>query len=143
MIYRERGKIGQNIDVLVRAFFYAGLIGYFGALLGGQIYGMYFDSFFSLLYTDKNSIVPVGSARFPLPIIYMLICLAGALMIEKIRKTLPVPDGFIGYVGFGFFGISLFLFEFLSGSADMFSSYPPYLGINQLVGLVFAIFGLV
>lgn len=87
----------------MRAFFYAGIIGYLGTLLGGQIYGVYFDSFFSLLYTDKNSIVPVGSARFPLPIIYMLICIGGAFLLEKIRTTVTVPDGFIGYVGAGFF----------------------------------------
>lgn len=142
-IYSTRAKIGRNIDVLVRAFFYAGIIWYFGTLLGGQIYGAYFDSFFSLLYTDKNSIVPVGSARFPLPIIYMIICLCGILLIEKIQRSIRVPDGFIGYIGFGFFGIALFLFEFLSGSADMFASYPPYIGVNQIVGLMFALFGLV
>jgi hypothetical protein len=140
-LYREHvRKIGRNIDVLVRAFFYAGIIGYLGALLGGQIYGVYFDSFFSLLYTNKNSIVPVGSARFPLPIIYMLVCIGGILLIDRIVKTIHVPDGFVGYVGFGLFGIGLFLFEFLSGSADMFASYPPYIGVNQICGLVFALF---
>jgi hypothetical protein len=100
MLYRERAKLTKNIDVLVHAFFYAGIIGYLGTLLGGQIYGVYFDSFFSILYTDKNSIVPVGSARFPLPIIYMLICLCGLLIIDKVRRTIRVPDGFIGYIGF-------------------------------------------
>ncbi len=142
-VHKSRAKVGRNIDVLVRAFLYAGIIGYLGTLLGGQIYGVYFDSFFSLLYTDKNSIVPVGSARFPLPIIYMLICLGGILLIEKIHKTIRVPDGFVGYIGFALFGIGLFLFEFLSGSADMFASYPPYIGVNQIFGLLFAIFGLV
>jgi hypothetical protein len=142
-LYRKRANMVRNIDVLVQAFFYAGIIGYLGTLLGGQIYGAYFDSFFSLLYTDKNSIVPVGSARFPLPIMYILVCLSSILLIGKMRKTLTVPDGFIGYIGFGIFGIALFLLEFLSGSADMFASYPPYIGINQIFGLIFALFGLV
>ncbi|MFZ2255715.1 MAG: hypothetical protein WAW30_03665 [Patescibacteria group bacterium] len=44
---------------MVRAFFWAGIIAYTGTLLGGQIYGVTYDSFFSLLYTNKNSIVPV------------------------------------------------------------------------------------
>lgn len=142
-IYQEHVNIARSIDVLVRAFFWAGIIAYTGTLLGGQIYGVTYDSFFSLLYTNKNSIVPVWSARFPLPLVYMIVCLVGGLMIEKIRKALPLPDGFIGYIGVWFFGIMLFLFEFLSGAADMFASYPPYLWINQIFGLVFVVFSLI
>lgn len=142
-VYKTRVNIKKSIDILARSFFWAAIIGYTGALLGGQIYGVVFDSLFSLLYTDKNSIVPVGSARFPLPIMYIVFSLIGALLIEKLRKDIVLPDGFIGYVGIWFYGICLFLFEFLSGSADMFESYPPYLGINQIIWFWFIIFSLV
>lgn len=142
-LYKTKISYTRSIDVLVRAFFWAAIIGFTGALLGGQIYGAPFDSFVSLLYTNKNSFVPVGSARFPLPIVYILVSLWWALLIEKIRKSYTLPDGFLWYIGFGFFGIMLFLWEFTSGIADMFESYPPYLWINQLVGLVFVAFSLV
>ena len=142
-IIKGRTRINRVIDIIARSFFWAGLIGYIGALLGWQVYGMYFDSFFSLVYWNKNSIVPIGSARFPLPIVYMLLCLFGALLIEKVRKTFKLPEGFIWYIGFGFFGVFLFLFEFLSGSSDMFASYPPYIGVNQIVWLIFVGFSLI
>lgn len=138
-IYRERVNIDKSIDILARSFFWAAIIGYTGALLGWQIYGTPFDSAFSTLYTNKNSIVPVWSARFPLPILYIIFSLGGALLIEKARKTLTIPNGFLGYIAFWFYGITLFLLEFGSGSADMFESYPPYIGINQIIGLVFII----
>ena len=136
-IYKARVNMEKSIDVLVRSFFWAAILGYIGALLGGQIYGVPYDSIFSTLYTNKNSIVPIGSARFPLPILYIVFSLIGWLLIEKLRKTLSVPDGFIGYVGIWFYGLMLFLFEFWSGSGDMFQSYPPYIGINQTIGLIF------
>lgn len=141
-IYMKRANYEKNIDVLARSFFWAAIIGYLGALLGGQIYGIPFDSPFSLLYTDKNSIVPIGSARFPLPIIYILSALAGGLIIEKLRKSIALPNGFLWYVGFGFYGVIIFLFEFTSGAADMFESYFPYLAINQTFAVIFIGFSL-
>jgi hypothetical protein len=142
-IYRTRVHIGKSIDILTRSFFWAAIIGYIGSLLGWQIYGIAFDSIVSLQYMDKNSIVPIWSARFPLPIVYILLSLGGAILIEKLYKDISVPDGFIGYIGIGYYGIILFLFEFLSGSADMFESYPPYIGINQIIWLWCIIFSLI
>jgi hypothetical protein len=143
-VYRNKNiNFHKGIDVIVRSFFWVGILGYIGALLWGQVYWVYFDSFFSILYTNKNSIVPIWSARFPLPIVYIVACLIGWLLVEKIRKTITVPDGFIGYVGIWFFWLFLFLWEFMSGSSDMFSSFRPYLSLNQLLSLVFISFSLV
>ncbi len=142
-IYNARVNIKKSIDIISRSFFWAAIVWYTGALLWGQIYGIPFDSIFSILYTNKNSIVPIGSARFPLPSMYIVLSLVWALIIEKLYKTIKLPDGFIGYVGFWFYGACLFLFEFLSGSADMFEAYPPYISINQLLGLGFIIFSLI
>lgn len=142
-IYREHVHLGKSIDVLIRAFFWASILWYTWALLWWQMYWVGWDSIFSILYTNKNSIVPIGSARFPLPILYIIFSLVGALIIEKIRKTISAPDGFIGYIGFWFYGITLFLLEFWSGSADMFESYPPYIWLNQIIGLIFVVFSLI
>jgi hypothetical protein len=60
------------MDALVPAFLIMAGIGYFGALLGGQIYGISFNSMFSIQYTDKNSIVPFQNELFPLPILYSI-----------------------------------------------------------------------
>lgn len=141
--YRERVRFLRSLDVLVRAFFWAAIIGFLGTLLGWQIYGVPFDSVFSLLYTHKNSIVPIGSARLPLPILYMIFCLLWGLLIEKMKKTIKLPEWFLGYVGFGYFGIMLLILGFGSGSADMFESYWPYIDINQIIGFIFVIFSLV
>ena len=62
----------KYLDAVVRAFLIAAPIGYFGALLGGQIYGIPFDSLFSISYTNKESIVPGDVSRFPLPVVYVL-----------------------------------------------------------------------
>lgn len=142
-IRRSWYVFGKSIDIIVRSFFYAATIGYTGALLGWQIYGIPFDSVFSLLYMDKNSIVPIGSARFPLPVLSILTSVSIALALEKIRKTITLPDGFLGYIGIWMYGIVLFLLEFTSGSADMFQSYPPYISLNQIIWLACTILALV
>jgi hypothetical protein len=141
--FRQKVSIKKGIDILARSFFWAAIVWYVWALLWGQVYGITFDSIFSLLYTNKNSIVPIWTARFPLPIIYIVLCLIWGLMVEKIRKSIILPDGFIGYVAFWFYWVSVFLFEFLSGSTDMFESYPPYIGINQILSLGLILFSLI
>ena len=142
-VSRKWVRMEKSIDVLVRAFLWAAILGYIGALLWWQIYGVPFDSVFSTLYTNKNSIVPIGSARFPLPVLYIIFCLIGWLLVQKIHTSLRSPDGFIGYIWIGFYWLMLFLLEFGSGSGDMFESYPPYIGINQILGLIFIAFSLV
>lgn len=130
----------QYLDIIVTAFFLWAVIGYFGALLGGQIYGQPFESFFSLTYTNKYSPVAFQQQTFPLPIAYML--LSGALYVAS-RKMLfkqTLPDGYVGYMMLGIFGIFLVLLEFLSGSEDMIESYTLIgLNMNQVVGIFFVV----
>jgi prolipoprotein diacylglyceryltransferase len=59
----------KYIDVFVPAFLIAGIGGYLGAFLGGEIYGIGTNGVFSMTYSDKNSIIPFEKA-FPLPLMY-------------------------------------------------------------------------
>lgn len=62
----------RYFDAIAWAFLYSALLGYFATLLGGQIYGVPFDSFISITYTHRESIVGAVSSLFPLPILYIL-----------------------------------------------------------------------
>lgn len=125
-------------DVVIPAFLAASIIGYAWAFLGGQIYGIPYDGFFSLTYDTKDSIVPFRNALFPLPILYVLSVIIIILYLYRIwKKWHSLPNWFIGYMGFGLFGIVLFLAEFLNGSSDMLSSSFVGLNLNQVVGLYF------
>jgi prolipoprotein diacylglyceryltransferase len=136
-IRRSPKVIEKYLNVIVMAFLMSAPIGYFGALLGGQIYGIPFDSLFSLSYTNKESIVPGGMPRFPLPILYIIATVGIVFFLRKITKEQSYPPGFVGYVGMGLYGGILFLLEFLNSSGDMFSSFPPYLSLLQLTGCLF------
>lgn len=137
---KEGKNLEQLIDSIVMAFLISAPIAYFGALLGGQIYGIPFDSFFSISYTDKNSIVPWDIPRFPLPVFYILACVGIVLFLRKLQSRVAHPIGFIGYVGLGIYSSILFLGEFLGASEDMFSSFRPYITLNQIVAVVGIIF---
>ena len=126
----------RYFDALSFAFLYSSLLGYLAALLWGQIYGIPFDSFFSIIYTHKESIVWLRSAVFPLPLFYMI--WVGAIIYGLIRfekKIGELPDGFIGHLALGLFSGMIFLWEFLNGSDDMFQSLF-YLNLNQIGAII-------
>ena len=132
-IPRERAGY---FDVVVMAFLISSLLGYFASLLGGQIYGIPFDSIFSAKYDHKESIVDIRSEVFLLPVFYMIGVLAILFTITRFeRKIGDVPPGFIGYLSLGLYGALVFLGEFLSGSDDMFESYLA-LNLNQIGSLI-------
>ncbi|MBS9783830.1 prolipoprotein diacylglyceryl transferase [Candidatus Gracilibacteria bacterium] len=129
----------QYFDIIIPAFFIAAIVGYFGAFLGGQIYGVPFESFISLEYKHKYNIVPLQKPLFPLPIFYMIIAIIGAAGSYILSKKI-LPKGFIGAAGLGFFSVMLFLFEFLNGADDTLSSHF-FFNINQFLsifGILFA-----
>jgi hypothetical protein len=71
---------------MVPSFLAAGIIGYFGAFLGGQIYGIPYDALFALTYDTKDSIVPYKNAVFPLPLVYMVVLALILFYLFKITK---------------------------------------------------------
>lgn len=126
----------RYFDALTLAFLYSSLLGYLATLLWGQIYGIPFDSFFSITYTHRGSIVWLRSAVFPLPIFYMIsiaILIYGLTRFEK--KIGELPDGFMGYLSLWLFSGMIFLWEFLNGSDDMFQSLF-YLNLNQIGAII-------
>ena len=139
---RDKNPIEKYMDALVPAFLIMAGIGYFGALLGGQIYGIPFNSVFSIHYTDKNSIVPFQNELFPLPILYSITCMVIYLYLKRLEKTQHPPHGTIGFLGMGIFGVMLFLWEFLNGSTDMLSSVF-FISFNQALGFIFILWAFV
>lgn len=122
-------------DVVVKSFLISALVGYTWAFLGGQIYGVPFDSWISMIYNDKNSIVPYRSPLFPLPLLYIIGCGAIYLGLSWLREKKDIPDAWFSYMGIGLFGALIFLWEFLNGSSDMFSSSSLHLNLNQLLSI--------
>ncbi len=122
-------------DSIIPAFLIAGSIGYIGALLGWQIYGIVLDTFFSITYTNTDSIVPFPNPTFPLPIVYSIFSFLIVYFLYRIETKIHLPEGFIWYMGMGIFSILLFLGEFLNGASDLFSS-RAYINITQIIALI-------
>lgn len=78
------------------SFLVAALIGYFGALLGGQVYGVASTAFFAINYNTKNSMIP--GVLFPLPIFYMIGIAIILFASYKISRKTQTPDGYIGFI---------------------------------------------
>lgn len=129
-------------DIIIPAFLIAGSVWYLGTLLGGQLYWVVFDSFFSIHYTSLDSIVPFQNPTFPLPVLYIFSTLLIAFFLYRIDSKIRLPEGFIGYMGMGLFSLVLFLGEFLNGASDFFSS-RVYLNITQLIALILISYSLI
>jgi len=126
----------KYIDSLAYAFLIAAMIGYIGALFWGQIYGVPAETWISIVYNDKNSIVPFRNPLLPLPIMYWIWCGLIFLFLYRFGETKNVPHGWIGYMGIGLYAVLVFLGEFMNGSSDMFSSSGLHLNLNQLTSLI-------
>jgi len=132
---RDKNPIEKYIDALIPSFLIMAGIGYFGALLGGQIYGIPFNSLLSIHYTDKNSIVPFQNELFPLPILYSIGCAMIYLYLKRIETKQRPPHWTTGFLGMGIYWVMIFLWEFLNGSSDMLSSIF-FINFNQLIWLI-------
>lgn len=139
MVKKDRNRY---IDAIVLAFLSSGLLGYFGALLGGQVYGIPFSSPVSITYDHVDTIVKDRAPLFPLAFLYIIITAGILFGIQKFSTKRALPDGFMGYIGIGAFSLMIFLWEFLDGARkDIFYDFFS-LSLNQLwalLGLIFAI----
>jgi prolipoprotein diacylglyceryltransferase len=129
-------------DSIVPAFLIAASIGYIATLLGGQIYGIVLDSWFSIHYTSPDSIVPFQNPTFPLPIMYSIFSLLITYFLYRIDTKILLPEWLIGYIGMGVFSVILLLWEFLSGASDLFSS-RIYLDLTQILALALISYALI
>lgn len=133
----------RYFDAITWAFLYAALFGYFASLMGGQIYGFSMDSWISISYDHKESIVPIRTGTFPLAIFYILGTLGTISWMRWFEKKMgQIPYGFMGFIGIGIFSGMVFLGEFMNGSEDMFESYF-FLNLNQIGALIGIIISLI
>lgn len=127
----------RYLDAIVPSFLIASIVGYFGAFLGGHIYGVSSSLFFAVDYNTKYSSIP--GKLFPLAILYILITI-GLLVVWRKFENKNIPDGYVGNILLGGIGVMLFFGEFLSGKPDMFEIF---IRLNQLVGICFIIVAIV
>jgi Prolipoprotein diacylglyceryl transferase len=132
----------RYIDAIVWAFFTASLLGYFGALLGWQVYGIPSSLPLSITYDHIDSIVKDRAPLFPLALLYIVLITGIIMGMRKISMSRVFPDGLLGYIWIWIFSLMIFLGEFLSGTRkDIFYDFFS-LSLNQiwaLIGLIFAI----
>lgn len=136
----------RYLDGIIFAFLYAAILGYFWALLGGQVYGIPFHSPFSIVYDHKNTIIKDHIPLFPIAALYMILCIILVVSLRRMSKRILLPDGFIGFMGMGIFSSFIFLWEFLSGSKEDIFYDMVYLSLNQIgaiIGIVISVLWLI
>ena len=94
----QKNLRAKYLDIILPSFFIAGIIGFFGAFIGGQIYGTPSNLFFAADYNTKYSTIP--GKLFPLAAIYAIICIIFVIISTKLSKK-EQTDGYIGYILMG------------------------------------------
>lgn len=140
----QKESRAKYLESIVFAFLGASILWFFWSLLWWQVYGIPFNSPFSLTYTHIDSIVKDSVPLFPLPVFYMV---GSSLILIGLRifsKRHHFPEGFIGYIGLGCFSLLIFFWEFLSGSRnDIFydlvirlTHWYLWMSLNQIWALI-------
>jgi prolipoprotein diacylglyceryltransferase len=138
---RRRDRLAF-VDVFVLSFLFAVTVGFVGALLGGQIYGVAVPagSPWGVTYSHPATPVPGDSARFPLAIAYALVTGVVFCALYVVHVLTPVA-GLVGYAGIVAFASMLLVGEFFNGNTDMFKSIL-FLNLNQVFAVVAIFVGL-
>ncbi|MBP9811922.1 prolipoprotein diacylglyceryl transferase [Candidatus Gracilibacteria bacterium] len=150
---QQKENRAKYLEAIVYAFLGASILGFLGSFLGGQIYGIPFDSIISVTYSHADSIVKDSVPLFPLALFYMVFTGIILLGLHLTGKRHHFPVGFMGYIGLGCFSLLIFFGEFLSGSRnDIFYDLVirfthGYFGmslnqIGSLIGISFSIIGI-
>jgi hypothetical protein len=134
----------KYLESIVFAFLYSCILWYAWAFLGGQVFGIPFDSPFSITYTHSNSIVKDSVPLFPLALFYILWIMGIIFGLQKFWKIHTLPDGFLWLIGIGCFSLLVFFGEFLSGDRqDIFydlvmrmTRWFFWLSLNQIWALI-------
>lgn len=137
-VRKHKASFRRQIDIILPSFLIAAIIGYIGAFLGGQVYGIASNSFLSVDYNTKYSTLP--GRLFPLAILYIVGFIILLWIWRFLIKKKNMVDGYIWFILLGGLGVLLFFAEYLSGAPDMFE---VFIRINQLTGIVFIILSIV
>ncbi|MBP6921504.1 prolipoprotein diacylglyceryl transferase [Candidatus Gracilibacteria bacterium] len=120
-LFRERDHMDRDdaLDITVISWLFGATVGYLGAFLGGQTYGIRSESFLSVDYI--NNPILAEFPRFPLALIYMFGIIFIFSLTYIIKKLRP-ERGFAAGVGALLWGLMWFLGEWWNdASSDNFA----------------------
>jgi phosphatidylglycerol---prolipoprotein diacylglyceryl transferase len=121
LITKFRKLAGDKfIDAVTLAFLGAGVIGFVGAFLGGQVLGAPTELAIGVTYPADTANNPYTSPVLPLGLFYAAGCFALFCVLYIIR-TLVRTDGMVGYFGILLFSSAYLVGEEFSGRPDLFS----------------------
>lgn len=132
----EKSSLKRYIDWIVLSFLFVITFWYFGALLGGQVYGKETMYGIEMIYNHPFTPVPFQVPIFPLPIVYGLLSFLLFSGMYILSLFIHVR-GFIGYLGIIIFCSMILVFEWFSGKQDVLSVSSVF-NLPQLFALVLA-----
>ncbi|PZM86631.1 hypothetical protein DLH72_00410 [Candidatus Gracilibacteria bacterium] len=134
----RKENLDKYIYGIVLSFTFVLPIGFIGALLGGQVYGIDTNFGIEITYNRNDIPVPYTSPLFPLPIVYSILfflTFCGLYISNMYIKEKNI----LGYGGLMIFSCIIFIMEFFSGKNDLFKEYI-ILNLSQVSAI--ALFGL-
>lgn len=144
LIYRlkkHKLELGKYLDIVILAFFFAGIVGYLGAFIGGQVYGKPTTLSFGITYSEPESANPYTSPVIPLALIYAFFCFVYFVVFYIARATFVKIDGLIGYLGIAAFAPVLLIGEFWNGAEDSLKGIF-FLNLTQIMAVVCLLFAI-
>ncbi|MCH8518536.1 hypothetical protein LAT59_02135 [Candidatus Gracilibacteria bacterium] len=136
--YIEKRNFDRYIDGVVIAFFGVLVIGFFGAFLGGQVYGRETNFGIEILYNmHTRSPIPFQVPIFPLPIVYALMSLFIGVGLYMLSLFVHIR-AFVGYIGILLFSAMILVGEFFSGKQDIFSTHS-FINFPQFFAAILAL----
>ncbi len=146
-LFRERDEVDRDdaLDITVISWLFGAAVGYLGAFLGGQTYGIRSESFLSVDYI--NNPILAEFPRFPLALIYMFAIIFIFSLTYIIKKLRP-ERWFAAGVGALLWGIMWFLGEWWNdASSDNFAYIFGFISdwklfnFNQILSLFLMAWG--
>ncbi len=146
-LFRERDEVDRDdaLDITVISWLFGAAVGYLGAFLGGQTYGIRSESFLSVDYI--NNPILAEFPRFPLALIYMFAIIFIFSLTYIIKKLRP-ERWFAAGVWALLWGIMWFLGEWWNdASSDNFAYIFGFISdwklfnFNQILSLFLMAWG--
>lgn len=109
------------LDIVVISGLFATIVGYLGAFLGGQTYGVKSEGIFAVDYLNSNFIL-ADYPRFPIALFYVFFVLLIFSFCYIVKKLRPKERGLSAGIGAFLFGVMWFIGEWWNdSSADNFA----------------------
>lgn len=148
IIFAQRDAENRDdaLDIVVISGLFATIMGYLGAFLGGQTYGVKSDGIFAIDYLNSNFIL-ADFPRFPIALFYVffvLLIFSFCYIIKKLRKEKGLTAG----AGSLLFGVMWLIGEWWNDSSSDNLSYlfgyltdVKLLNFNQWFAVLMIIWG--